>query len=323
MLESFLVKNIGRKAAYALIIAGLIIMGITLPRGACSLLIHIMVFCIYAMGYDICLGFTNQTSLGHSVFFGIGAYSFTLPILSWQFGIIPALLASILLGTLVALVLGYISVRLSEAYFVIVTALFSAVFYLVSLDQIEITGGDDGLSIPLVPISLGPWEISLYDMATNYYFILILLVSSYFLLRILIRSPLGRVWVCIRENPQRTEFLGYNVFRYKLAAFTVSGLFAALAGALYAMTLRYTAADFFNIYWSIMPIVWCLVGGLGTLAGPCIGVFLMFWLQYYVSAWFTYYMIIFGVLILLILRVSRKGIAGFFLSKIQRYSFDG
>ena len=71
------------------------------------------------------------------------------------------------------------------------------------------------------------------------------------------------------------------MFRYKLAAFTVSGLFAALAGALYAMTLRYTAADYFNIYWSIMPIVWCLVGGLGPWQGPVSGC-LMFWLQYYV-----------------------------------------
>jgi branched-chain amino acid transport system permease protein len=316
MIVSIMDKKYARTIGYVLIITALVIMGITLPRGACSLLMHVMVFCIYAMGYDISLGFTNQTSLGHSVFFGMGAYGFALPVLSWHFGIIPAMLLSVLVGFIVALILGYISVRLSEAYFVIVTAIFTAVFYLVSLDQIEITGGDDGLSIPLAPISIGAWQISLYDMVTNYYAILVLLVASYLILRMLIRSPLGRIWICIRENPQRTEFLGYNVFRYKLAAFAISGMFTALAGALYAMTLRYTAADFFNIYWSIMPIVWCLVGGLGTLAGPCIGVFLMFWFQYYVSAWFTYYLIIFGVLILVILRVSRKGIAGFILSKV-------
>jgi len=316
MAVSILQKKYVKKIGYGFIVTALIIMGISLPRGACSLLMHIMVFCIFAMGYDISLGFTNQTSLGHSVFFGMGAYGFALPVLSWQFGIIPAMLISVLLGFLAALILGYISVRLSEAYFVIVTAIFTAVFYLVSLDQIEITGGDDGLSIPLEPISIGTWQISLYDMVTNYYFILVLLGMSYLILRMLINSPLGRVWVCIRENPQRTEFLGYNVFRYKLAAFVVSGMFTALSGALYAVTLRYTAADFFNIYWSIMPIVWCLVGGLGTLAGPCIGVFLMFWFQYYVSAWFTHYLIIFGVVILVILRVSRKGIAGFILGKI-------
>lgn len=87
------------------------------------------------------------------------------------------------------------------------------------------------------------------------------------------------------------------------------------AGALYALTLRYTSADYFSFYWSVLPVVWCLVGGLGTLAGPWIGAVLMSLFQYYVSAWFTYYLLLFGVLVLVILKVSRKGILGYILER--------
>lgn len=126
---------------------------------------------------------------------------------------------------------------------------------------------------------------------------------------------MGKIFVSIRENEKRVQFLGYDVFRYKLMAFIVSGVFSALSGGLYAVTLRYGSADFFSFHWSIMPIVWCLIGGLGTLAGPWIGVIIMSLFQYYVSVWWTYYLILFGTIILLILRISRKGILGYVISR--------
>jgi branched-chain amino acid transport system permease protein len=149
----------------------------------------------------------------------------------------------------------------------------------------------------------------------NYYFVLIFLALSYVILDRVARSPLGRVFVSIRENEKRVRFLGYNVYRYKLTAIVLSGIFTALSGGLYALTLRYASADFFSFYWSITPIVWCLIGGLGTLAGSWIGVVIMSLFQYYVSAWWTYYLIIFGVIILLILRISREGIMGYAIHK--------
>ena len=130
----------------------------------------------------------------------------------------------------------------------------------------------------------------------------------------MLNAPLGKIFLSIRENEKRTHFLGYNVFVYKLAAFVISGVFAALSGGLYALTLRYASADYFSFYWSILPVVWCLIGGLGTLVGCWLGVALMSVFQYYVSAWFTYYLLILGILILIILRVSRKGMLGYLLS---------
>jgi branched-chain amino acid transport system permease protein len=118
------------------------------------------------------------------------------------------------------------------------------------------------------------------------------------------------MWCCAGSSTR----LGYDVERYKLIAFVISGAFGGLSGALYALTLRYASADYFSFYWSVLPIVWCLIGGIGTLTGCWIGVALMSLFQYYVSTWFTHYLLIFGVLILIILRVSRKGMLGYLLS---------
>ncbi len=293
----------------------LLVMGMVLPQGARSLVIHVMIFCILAMGYDISLGFTNQCSLGHSVFFGIGAYGAVLSILHLHVGFLPSLFFSLLGGFILGILTGFISVRLSEAYFVIVTAIFFGVFHLLAMDMTWLTGGDDGLSVNLQTLSVGGISISLYDQRVNYYFVLVFLILSYLALDRIIRSPMGKIFVSIRENEKRVQFLGYNVYRYKLIAFVVSGVFSALSGGLYGLTLRYGSADFFSFHWSIMPVVWCLIGGLGTLAGPWIGVVIMSLFQYYVSAWWTYYLILFGIIILLILRVSRKGILGYVMSR--------
>lgn len=293
----------------------LVVMGLILPKGARSLVTHMMIFCILAMGYDVCFGLTNQCSLGHAVFFGGGAYGVALSILHLKVSILPSIFFSLGAGLILAVVMGLISVRLSEAYFVIITAIFFAVFHLLAMDLTGLTGGDDGLSLQLPFISLGPATLSLYHPMVNYYFVLVFLAVSYLILSRMARSPMGRIFVSIRENEKRVQFLGYNVFRYKLIAFIVSGVFSALSGGLYALTLRYGSADFFSFHWSIMPIVWCLIGGLGTLAGPWIGVVIMSLFQYYVSAWWTYYLILFGVIILLILRISRKGILGYVISR--------
>ena len=136
----------------------LVVLGFVLPKGAMSLVIQIMIFSILAMGYDLSLGFTNQCSLGHSVFFGGGAYGVVWAILHLKAGIFPSLFCSVLAGLIFALITGYISVRLSEAYFVIMTAIFFAVFHLLAMDLTWLTGGDDGLSVQLPAHQFGVRE---------------------------------------------------------------------------------------------------------------------------------------------------------------------
>jgi len=146
--------------------------------------------------------------------------------------------------------------------------------------------------------------VSLRSSGELFLFSLFLTVS-YLVLRRIAHSPLGKIFLAIRENEKRAEYLGYHVTRTSSLPFVISGVFTALGRRPLCLVPRYTTADFFSLYWSIIPIVWCLIGGLGTLIGPCLGVLIMSLFQYYVSAWWTYYLIIFGVLILFILRVSK------------------
>ena len=292
----------------------LAILGVVVPSGVRSLIIQIMIFGIFAMGYDVCLGYTAQCSLGHSLFFGAGAYGCVLSIMHLKAGLLASLGISVGSGFVLAFLLGLICVRLSEAYFVIVTAIIAAVFHLLAMDLVWLTGGDDGLSVSIPPLDLVFVQLSVYRPLVNYYVVLFLMALSYFIVARILNAPLGKIFVSIRENPKRAQFLGYNVTRYKLIAFVISGMLTALSGALYAVTLRYASADYLGFYWSVLPVVWCLVGGTGTLVGPWIGVALMSYFQYYVSAWFTAYLLVFGVLILIILRVSQKGVLGYVAS---------
>ncbi len=293
----------------------LISMGPVLPTGLMSLVLEMMILSIFAMGYDILLGYTEQCSLGHSLFFGVGAYGIVLSILHLDAGFWLALLIALALSFTFAFLEGLIVVRLSEAYFVIITAIFFSIFHLLALNMTWLTGGDDGLSVEIPPVSLGFATFSIYDRLVNFYLVLFFLIATYIILERIVSSPLGRVFISIRENEERARFLGYNVYRYKLAAFILSGVFAGMSGAFYAIRLRYGNADFFGFEWSIYPIVWSLLGGMGTLIGPCIGVVIMSLFQYYVSAWWSQYLIIVGVLIIIVLRVSPKGIVGYIKSK--------
>ena len=210
----------------------LAVLGIVVPSGVRSLMMQIMIFGIFAMGYDVCLGFTDQCSLGHSLYFGAGAYGCVLSMIHLKAGLITSLGISVASGFVLAFLLGLICVRLSEAYFVIVTAIIAAVFHLLAMDLIWLTGGDDGLSVSLPPLKLGFIELSLYQPLVNYYFVLFFMAVSYFVLARILDAPLGKIFVAIRENPKRAHFLGYNVTRYKHIAFVISCMFAALAGGL-------------------------------------------------------------------------------------------
>ncbi|MGA3174086.1 MAG: branched-chain amino acid ABC transporter permease [Syntrophorhabdales bacterium] len=306
---------VDRRFFALLAIALFAVLGLILPQGARSLVIQMMIFSVFAMGYDVCLGLTNQCSLGHSIFFGVGAYGAILAIVHLKAGVLTSLAGGVGSGLVFAVLVGIVCVRLSEAYFVIVTAIISAVFHLLAMDLTWLTGGDDGLSVSVPPFALPGVTLSLYQPLVNYYFVLFFLAAAYLLLERIVRAPLGKIFVSIRENEKRVRFLGYDVLRYKLIAFVLSAGLGSLAGALYGLTLRYASADYFSFYWSVLPVVWCLVGGLGTLAGPWIGAVLMSLFQYYVSAWFTYYLLLFGILVLVILKVSRKGILGYILER--------
>lgn len=294
------------------IVTGLIVAGLAASPGVKSLLMIIMIYSIFAMSYDVLLGYANLPSLGQSLFFGLGAYGMILPVgkLGWSFW--HALSAGLVMGLVGALLVGLIAVRLAEAYHVIFTAIIASVAHLLAKNMTPLTGGSGGLPTKIPSINLGPLTLSVYDPITGYFLILVFTLAVYVVLARVVESPLGMVWRAIRENETRASFLSYNIYFYKLAAFILAGLLTALAGVLYSIRLRYASAEFFSFEWSLLPFIWILLGGIGTVHGAILGVAVFTLFQYYVSGWWAHYLIVFGLLIIVMLKWAPKGIVGIY-----------
>jgi branched-chain amino acid transport system permease protein len=300
-----------RLGAAGLSTLALLMVGVMASPGLRSVLVLVLVLSIFAVSYGVLLGFVNQPSLGQSLFFGLGAYGVIRPFSGGTAGFWEGIVAALLLGLVGGLLVGAIAVRLSEAYHVIVTALFASVAHLAANNLVTVTGGTGGLSARVPPVSLGPIQLSVYDSLQQYLLALAFAVISFGIFYTLVRSPLGTVWRAIRENEPRALSTGYNTYAYKLVAFAICAVFTALSGSLYGVALRYASSEFFGLQWSVVPFLWVLLGGLGTLLGPLIGVALFTTFQFYVSQIWTHYLILFGIVMLVVLRWAPQGIAGY------------
>ncbi|OPZ80061.1 MAG: leucine/isoleucine/valine transporter permease subunit [Actinobacteria bacterium ADurb.Bin444] len=285
-----------------------------LPAGVMSLIMLICIYSVYALGYDVMFGLTAQSSLGQAAFFGLGGYSLVLTSLRLNFPLPLAILTGLVVGLAAAFIIGAIAVRLSEAYFVIITLLYASVLLLLANNLNKITGGNDGLSFNLQPFNLLGMRIDLYEPRTMYFLLAGVAVLFFLFTLMLSRSRLGLVLRSVGDNQNRVPFLGYNLYRYKLAAFVIAGFMTSVSGILYALRLHYVSTEFLSFRMSVMPIVWVLLGGRGTVIGPVIGVAIMTIFEYYVSAIVTNYLIIVGVLLILVMRWSPRGLVGYLQS---------
>lgn len=280
------------------------------PPGLRTTLLITLIYGLFAMAYDVVLGYSDQPSLGHGLFFGLGTYAFLLPVLDHSWALLSALGMALLVGAVASALLGLAAVRLTEAFHVIITALFASIGYLLANSLTPVTGGSGGRTVDVPPLNLGVIEVSMYSRLGTYGLVATVVIVAFLVLDRIVRSPVGQAWIAIRENPKRAENIGINVYRYKLLAFTLSGAVTALAGALYAITLRFASAEFFGFIWSVLPFVWVLIGGAGTLVGALIGAAIFAAFQFYVADLWTNYLIILGVALLVMLRFSPKGLVG-------------
>jgi len=305
------------------VVAAMLLAGPLAPPGVRTIILVTLIYGLYAMAYDLLLGYSNQPSLGQGLFFGLGMYGVALPIVDHGVNVAAALLAAALAGGIAALVIGLVAVRLANAFHVIFTALFAAIAYMIANTLTPITGGSGGRTITLPPLKLGPWEVSLYGPYATYLLVAVVVAFVYLLLDRLVASPVGKIWTAIRENPERAANIGIHVYRYRLAAFVLSGLLTAVAGGLYAVMLRFASSEFFSFTWSVLPFVWVLVGGIGTIIGPLLGAVIFALFQFYVAQLWTHYLLILGVALLVLLRWSPKGVVGVWRSFRARRSASG
>jgi branched-chain amino acid transport system permease protein len=257
---------------FAVIMALLIAAPLVLPSFWQRFLTEILIWGLLAMSSDILIGYTGMVSFGHSAFFGLGMYGAAAALLMVAPpNLLLALAFGLVAAAAVSAFVAYFSTRLRDIYFAITTLIFSQIFYVIIFTWTEVTGGENGLSFRRPPLGIpGIWTTP-FDATTLHWFVLAVVAGSYLILRRIMRSPFGMVLQSIRENEPRTRAIGYAVERYKIVAVMLSGLFAGLAGVLYAIQNRFAAPDFVFFIVSGDAVIFNVMGGIGTLVGPIVG----------------------------------------------------
>lgn len=292
-------------------------------------LINFFIMAVLAMSYDLLIGYSGMLSFGHAAFFGGGAYTAALLLSHWgptfastykitlpggadiTFVIIllVAILAALLVSVLIGLLFSATSARLKGAYFTMLTLALSEAIHIISkaTDFVKWTGADEGLHGVPVPDWINPTQYRL-----RFYFIaLAFMVISYFILRRFTNSPTGKVIVATRENESRMRMIGYNPAVYRTISFLVSGLFAGLAGVMYALWNMSATPSMTSSTTSVNMLIMVILGGVGTLTGPMLGAGIMQMLSLVLYDWFgARWPLVFGVIFILIVMFIPNGIVG-------------
>ncbi|HYC17409.1 MAG TPA: branched-chain amino acid ABC transporter permease [Pseudolabrys sp.] len=258
--------------AFAVVMALLIVAPLVLPEFWRRFLTEVLIWGLLAMSSDLLIGYTGMISFGHSAFFGLGMYGAAAALLMFSPpNLWLALAFGLVAAAIVALFVAYFSTRLRDIYFAITTLIFSQIFYVIVFTWTEVTGGENGLNFRRPPLAIPGLFSVPFNSETLHWFVLAVVTACYLILRHITRSPFGMVLQSIRENEPRTRAIGYPVERYKIVAVMLSGLFAGLAGVLYAVQNRFAAPDFIFFLVSGETVIFNVMGGIGTLVGPIVG----------------------------------------------------
>jgi branched-chain amino acid transport system permease protein len=301
--------------AYALhlgVIALLFMLSFLLPDYYHGLLARIMVLAVFAMGYNMLFGYVGLLSLGHAMFFAAGLYGAGLAVIHLGWSVPLAFLGGIACGAAFAVVIGLLALRTTGVAFMIVTMMFAQVFYLAILYFASWTGGDQGMVVPQPArvLALGATSLDLTDPTVRYMTALALFSVVLLVTLAIVRSRRGRVLVAIRENEERTKMLGYDTFSNKLAAVVVSGAICAASGAAYALLFGYVGSSFASVQYSILPLLWVLLGGAATTLGPLVGTLFMYYVTDVTSGYTSAYLLIVGIALIALVLFFPKGILG-------------
>jgi branched-chain amino acid transport system permease protein len=257
---------------FCVVMALLMAAPLVLPEFWRRFLTEVLIWGLLAMSSDLLIGYTGMISFGHSAFFGLGMYGAAAALLLVS---PPNLWLAIGLGLIgaavAALFVAYFSTRLRDIYFAITTLIFSQIFYVIIFTWTAVTGGENGLIFSRPHFTIPFIFDGRFTSSTMHWFVLAVVTASYLILRRVTQSPFGMVLQSIRENEGRTRAIGYPVERYKIVSVMLSGLFAGLAGVLYAIQNEFAAPDFVFFITSGDTVIFNVMGGIGTLVGPIVG----------------------------------------------------
>ena len=276
-----------------------------------TILCEALVMSMLALSFNLLFGYMGQLSFGQAAFYGLGGYAVAMLVTKVHFNFWLSILAGILVAGIIGLIVGYFCVRLRGIYFAVLTLAFGQLVFFIVFKWHDFTGGDDGIQ------GIFPPEF-LKSPTAYYYFILLVFIASTYVLWRIIRSPFGQTLKSMRENSERTEFLGINIARYKLIAFVIAAAFAGLAGAIWVPFYRSVAPSYLNWIKSGEPVMAAILGGPSLFYGPILGMFIMTFFHSWVLGFTIYWPVVMGALILLIIFFLPGGILGFAEEKWQQ-----
>ena len=262
-----------------------------------DLMQRFVIFGIFAIGFNILFGLTGYLSFGHATFLGVGSYSAVWMFKLLSMNVLPAIILSVLMAGLFALVIGYVSLRRSGIYFSILTLAFAQMSFNLAYSVLTpITNGETGLQLTLndprildgaatsaslpvtnlfglemrsmTSVQVGPWS---FDFSIGYYLCALVLIAAFYLSVRIFRSPFGTMLRAIKSNQNRLSYTGINPRPYTLAAFVISGMYAGLAGGLLAAMDPLAGAERMRWTASGEVVLMTILGGAGTLIGPVLG----------------------------------------------------
>ena len=269
--------------------------------------VEVLAFALYAVSFNVLLGYGGMLSFGHAAFFGVGGYAAALLMkkaglpAGVAFAALP--LVAMLAAAGVAALVGFFSVRRAGIYFAMLTFAFQMLLYTVALKATGLTGGDDGMT------GLKPPGLLAKPLA-YYYFALALVAPALYVLFRLVSSPFGYALRALRANPRRLQYSGVDVRAHQLVAFIVTGAFAGLAGGIFALSSGNVFPGWLNWTASATPIVMAVLGGVHTFLGPALGAAVYVVLEVLISGKTEYWPLAMGVIILVLVLVMPEGLTG-------------
>lgn len=281
-----------------------------------AFVMKVMCFALFAMAFNLLLGYGGLLSFGHAAYFGTASYVTAHAAKTW--GLTPEL--AILCGTaasaVMGVVFGAIAIRRLGIYFAMITLALAQLVYFISFQTTGYSGGEDG--IQQVPRGHLFGLIDLANDMTLYYVVLAVFMFGLLLIYRIVHSPFGQICIAIRENEDRATSLGYSVTRYKHIIFVLSATLAGLAGS--TKVIVFQLASLTDVYWTMSGevLLMTLVGGLGTVFGPIVGALVVVGMQNYLVALGTWVTVIQGGVFILCVSFFREGLVGVISKWIKR-----
>lgn len=302
-------RKVANRTLWIAVAAGVgVVMPFLLSDFYLMVLTEALIMSIFALSFNLLFGYMGQLSFGQAAFYGLGGYGVALLLTKAHFNFWLSLVAGVACATVAGLIVGYFCVRLKGIYFAILTLAFGQLLFVIVYKWHDFTGGDDGIQ--------GVFPPEILRSTQNYYYLILLVFAgcTYLLWRV-VNSPFGYVLKAMRDNPERTEFVGINISKYQLLAFVISAGLSGLAGALWAPFYRSVAPFYLMWVKSGEPVMATILGGPNTFLGPVVGTFAMTFVHAYVLGFTYFWPVIMGCFILLVIFFLPGGILGFVLEK--------